>query len=67
MFIQLTVDRGIAEGAQCVAGGPGRAEGFDRGYYVKPTVFANVTSEVDVSDAAVADTPAVEAAPPDGN
>jgi aldehyde dehydrogenase (NAD+) len=40
--IQGLIQVGIDEGAVLVAGGTGRAEGFDRGYYVKPTVFAGV-------------------------
>jgi aldehyde dehydrogenase (NAD+) len=40
--IQGLIQVGIDEGAQLVAGGTGRADGFDRGYYVKPTVFAGV-------------------------
>jgi aldehyde dehydrogenase (NAD+) len=33
---------GIDEGARLVAGGPGRPEGIDHGFFVKPTVFADV-------------------------
>ena len=40
--IQGFIDKGIAEGARLVAGGPGLPEGFNRGFYVKPTVFADV-------------------------
>ena len=40
--IQGLIQVGIDEGALLVAGGTGRAQGFDRGYYVKPTVFAGV-------------------------
>ena len=40
--IQRLIQVGIDEGAKPVAGGVGRAEGFDRGYYVRPTVFAGV-------------------------
>ncbi|MEO7787325.1 MAG: aldehyde dehydrogenase family protein [Sphingomicrobium sp.] len=40
--IQRLIQVGIDEGADPVAGGVGRADGFDRGYYVKPTVFAGV-------------------------
>ena len=36
------IEQGIAEGARLVAGGPGRPDGFARGFYVKPTVFADV-------------------------
>jgi aldehyde dehydrogenase (NAD+) len=40
--VQRLIDIGIEEGASLVTGGPGRPDGFERGYYVKPTVFANV-------------------------
>ena len=38
--IQGLIQKGIDEGATLVAGGPGRPEGLTRGYYVRPTVFA---------------------------
>ena len=41
--IQGYIQKGIDEGARLVAGGPGLPEGFNRGFYVKPTVFADVT------------------------
>ncbi|MET0180237.1 MAG: aldehyde dehydrogenase family protein [Novosphingobium sp.] len=37
--IQRYIELGIADGAQLVAGGPGRPEGLDKGWYVRPTVF----------------------------
>ncbi len=40
--IQAMIEKGIAEGARLVAGGPGRPEGLNRGYFVRPTVFADV-------------------------
>jgi len=40
--IQTYIQKGIDEGARLVAGGPGLPEGFNRGFYVKPTVFADV-------------------------
>ena len=39
------IEIGIEEGATLVAGGIEKPEGYDKGYYVKPTVFANVTSD----------------------
>jgi aldehyde dehydrogenase (NAD+) len=36
------IETGIKEGARLVAGGPGLPEGVNRGYYVRPTVFADV-------------------------
>ena len=47
--IQRLIEAGIAEGATLVTGGPGRADGFDRGYYVKPTVFANVNNDMTIA------------------
>ena len=47
--IQRLIEAGIAEGATLVAGGPGRPEGFNRGYYVRPSVFANVKPEMTIS------------------
>jgi aldehyde dehydrogenase (NAD+) len=40
--VQNYIDRGIGEGARLVAGGLGRPEGLDTGYYVQPTIFADV-------------------------
>jgi aldehyde dehydrogenase (NAD+) len=40
--IQGYIQKGIDEGARLVCGGPGLPEGFNRGFYVKPTVFADV-------------------------
>jgi aldehyde dehydrogenase (NAD+) len=41
--VQDLIDSGIREGATLVAGGPGRPEEFNRGHYVRPTVFIDVT------------------------
>ena len=46
--IQNLIEKGIDEGAKLVAGGPGRPEGLNRGYYVKPTVFADVTPDMTI-------------------
>jgi len=40
---------GIDEGATLVAGGTGKPEGLEKGYYVKPTVFANVTNTMTIA------------------
>jgi aldehyde dehydrogenase (NAD+) len=37
------LQKGIDEGAKAVVGGPGRPEGMTSGYYVRPTIFANVS------------------------
>lgn len=47
--IQALINKGIAEGATLVAGGPGRPEGVEKGYYVRPTVFANVTNDMSIA------------------
>ena len=47
--IQKLIQAGIDEGATLVSGGVGRPEGLEKGYYVKPTVFANVTNDMTVA------------------
>ncbi len=47
--IQRLIQSGIDEGATLVAGGPGRPEGLNRGYYVRPTIFGNVTPDMTIS------------------
>lgn len=46
--VQNLIEIGIKEGATLVAGGPGRPEGLNRGYYVRPTVFGNVTNDMTI-------------------
>ena len=47
--IQGLIETGIAEGATLVAGGPGKPEGLEKGHYVKPTVFADVTNDMTIA------------------
>jgi aldehyde dehydrogenase (NAD+) len=47
--IQKLIEAGIKEGAQLVAGGPGRPEGLNRGYFVRPTVFGNVRNDMTIA------------------
>ncbi|QBC87461.1 aldehyde dehydrogenase family protein [Mycobacterium avium] len=47
--VQRLIQQGIDEGATVVAGGPGRPAGLDQGYYVKPTVFADVTNDMTIA------------------
>ncbi|MCR9257247.1 MAG: aldehyde dehydrogenase family protein [Alphaproteobacteria bacterium] len=47
--VQDLIGAGIKEGARLVAGGQGRPEGFNRGYFVRPTVFADVTNDMTVA------------------
>ena len=47
--IQGLIQAGIDDGATLVAGGTGRPEGLDKGFFVKPTVFANVTNDMTIA------------------
>jgi aldehyde dehydrogenase (NAD+) len=47
--IQGLIKKGIDEGATLVTGGLGRPEGMNRGYYVRPTVFTNVTNDMTIA------------------
>ena len=47
--IQGLIQKGIDEGATLVSGGVGRPEGLASGYYVKPTVFANVKNTMTIA------------------
>jgi aldehyde dehydrogenase (NAD+) len=47
--IQTLIQAGIDEGATLVAGGPGKPEGLNQGYYVRPTVFADVNNQMTVA------------------
>jgi aldehyde dehydrogenase (NAD+) len=47
--IQGLIQKGIDEGAQLVIGGTGRPAGLERGYYVKPTVFAGVRNDMTIA------------------
>ena len=47
--IQHLIQVGIDEGARVVAGGVGKPSGFERGYYVKPTIFADVTNQMTIA------------------
>jgi aldehyde dehydrogenase (NAD+) len=44
--IQRLIQQGVDAGADLVVGGPGRPDGLDTGYYVRPTVFANVSNDM---------------------
>jgi aldehyde dehydrogenase (NAD+) len=47
--IQALIEAGIAEGAKVVCGGPGLPDGIDRGYYVRPTVFSDVSNDMSIA------------------
>ncbi len=47
--VQALIQVGIDEGATLVTGGTGKPEGFDKGYFVKPTLFANVSNDMRIA------------------
>tara|TARA_B100000676_G_scaffold145654_1_gene144044 strand:+ start:179 stop:1615 length:1437 start_codon:yes stop_codon:yes gene_type:complete len=47
--IQTLIKKGIDEGAKLVAGGPGKPDGLEKGYFVKPTVFADVDNKMEIA------------------
>lgn len=47
--IQKYIEGAIAEGARLVCGGPGRPEGIERGFFIRPTVFADVTPQMTIA------------------
>ncbi|MDT3382135.1 aldehyde dehydrogenase family protein [Labrys neptuniae] len=40
--VQALIEAGVAEGARVLIGGPGKPEGYEKGYFTKPTIFADV-------------------------
>ncbi|MAJ22363.1 MAG: aldehyde dehydrogenase family protein [Candidatus Pelagibacter sp. TMED64] len=47
--IQTLIQKGIDEGAKLVAGGIGKPSGIEKGYFVKPTAFANVNNQMQIA------------------
>ena len=47
--IQGLIEKGMAEGAGLVCGGPGKPEGLETGYFVKPTIFRNVNNDMTIA------------------
>jgi len=47
--VQGYIAKGIAEGARVLTGGPGKPAGLEAGYYVKPTLFADVTNDMTIA------------------
>src|SRR5207237_6230348 len=47
--VQSNIRKGIEEGAEVLVGGEGHPEGFEVGYFVKPTVFVNVKNDMTIA------------------
>ena len=47
--VQALIQKGIDEGATLETGGVGRPDGLDKGYFVKPTVFSNVSNDMTIA------------------
>jgi acyl-CoA reductase-like NAD-dependent aldehyde dehydrogenase len=47
--VNAYIQKGIDEGAKLVTGGPGKPEGLDQGYYVRPTVFSAVSNDMTIA------------------
>ncbi|MFB4313800.1 aldehyde dehydrogenase family protein [Actinomadura sp. 21ATH] len=47
--IQQLIEKGIGEGARLEVGGPGKPEGLETGYYVRPTVFSHVSNDMTIA------------------
>ncbi|WP_321916105.1 MULTISPECIES: aldehyde dehydrogenase family protein [unclassified Paraburkholderia] len=47
--VQRMIEIGIEDGTQLVAGGPGLPEGVNKGYFVRPTIFANVSNDATIA------------------
>ncbi|MEQ8953434.1 MAG: aldehyde dehydrogenase family protein [Gammaproteobacteria bacterium] len=47
--IQGLIEKGVEEGAELIAGGPGRPDGISKGYFIRPTVFANVRNDMTIA------------------
>jgi len=47
--VQELIESGINEGAELACGGPGRPDGLDKGFFVKPTVFGNVKNNMRIA------------------
>lgn len=47
--VQAHIEAALAEAPRLLCGGPGKPEGFETGYYVKPTIFADVSNEMKIA------------------
>ncbi|NIQ98453.1 MAG: aldehyde dehydrogenase family protein, partial [Desulfuromonadales bacterium] len=47
--VQNLIQKGIDEGAKLETGGTGRPDGMNRGYFVRPTIFSNVSNDMTIA------------------
>ena len=47
--VQLMIEKGLSEDAKCITGGVGRPEGFETGFFVRPTIFSDVTNDMAIA------------------
>ena len=47
--VQALIEKGIEEGAKVIAGGAGKPDGLNNGYYAKPTIFSDVNNEMTIA------------------
>ena len=47
--VQAMIEAGLGEGAKLLCGGPGRVEGFEKGFYARPTVFSDVNTSMRIA------------------
>jgi aldehyde dehydrogenase (NAD+) len=47
--VQGYIHKGLEEGATLLTGGPGKPEGLETGYYIKPTIFTDVSNRMTIA------------------
>lgn len=47
--VQMLIENAVRQGARCVAGGPGRPDGTNQGFFVRPTVLVDVTPDMEIA------------------
>ncbi|WP_260960999.1 aldehyde dehydrogenase family protein [Pseudomonas citri] len=47
--VQAMIEMGLAEGAKLICGGPGRLQGFEKGFYTRPTIFSDVDNAMNIA------------------
>jgi len=47
--VQGLIEKGVAEGAEIIAGGPGKPHGLEKGFYIRPTVFGGVANDMAIA------------------